>query len=141
MTSTQRMYDVFRVTRGGVTMTAVNVNREEAILNMSLVLAAYNSNWQLQPENPRGMVRVLNTISNDYHIIAMVETDDSINRREGNTAERTTPRWLVQVAPVIPSVYDRDYLVNADLTPTDDLVTDRWRDSADGRDSQQEAGV
>lgn len=139
MTSTQRMYDVFRVTRGGVTMTAVNVNREEAILNMSLVLAAYNSNWQLQPENPRGMVRVLNIISNDYHIIAMVETDDSINRREG-TAERTTPRWLVHVAPVTPSAYDRDYLVDVDVTPTDDLVVD-WLDRADGRDAQQEAGV
>lgn len=138
MTTTQAMYDVYRVSLTQVHPAALNVSREEALIQVSLILASYNDNWQIQPENPRGMVRVVNTISNDYQIVAMVETTDSINRREGNTTERTTPRWLVQTAHIKPSEYDRDY--NADSMTPDASVID-WLDRADGRDIAQEAGV
>lgn len=97
--TTQRMYDVFRVTRGGVIGMARNVNHEEAVTTMAITLAAYDASWQIQPENPRGMVKVLDTNSGDYHMVILLETEASRNRYEEARLSRLAEQkstWLVQ---------------------------------------------
>lgn len=138
MTTFQRQYDVFRVTRGGVTRTAINVNHDEAMLNMAMVLAAYDAKtWQLQPENPRGLVRILNLNTNDYHMVIILETEAS-ERRAIQEREAFNHAWLARTVMVNGSEHPRDYTVDPDVTPTDGLIYDL----RDGDDEYAEsAGV
>lgn len=135
MQTTQRQYDVYRVTRGGVIWMAKNVNHEEAIMTMAITLAAYDDSWQIQPENPRGMVKVLDSNSGDYHMLILIETETSRERQEAVRMARVAENksnWLVSYHPLDMVHANTDNL----NTPVDGYVTD-YREGADAVDGEE----
>ncbi len=132
----ERMYDVYRITLTETIQKAWNVSKDDALLTMSTVLAAYGSNWQLQPEHPLGMVKVINIHTSEYHIVAICETELSQSRHEvDRIMERQQIRWLAQVNQVetfhVGEQSTEDYTVDADKTPTENLILDWLRDGSE----------
>lgn len=129
---TERLYDVFVVTREKVITRAVNVSKDDALLTMSKALADYGDNWQLQSEYPTGCVKVVNLHSQEYHIVLVIETDLSHRRHEMKRAAEHQP-WLARSVNLEDLVtYGEssiDFTVDPDRTPTEFL--DAVRDGAD----------
>ncbi len=131
----ERLYDVFCITQPAVIQKAANVSKDEALLTMSTVLASYGDNWQLQPENPRGMVKVVNIHTSEYHIIALTETELSQTRHEvERTVERQQLRWLARVNEVETFHVGEgmDYTVDVDATPSERDIVDELADTIEG---------
>lgn len=131
----ERAYDVFCVTRKQVTQPARNVSKGDALLTMSVVLAAYGDNWQLQPENPTGCVRVINLHTEEYHIVMVIETEISQRSHDvERVVERQQLRWLARVNEIETFHVGEsiDYTINPDAnTPTENLLVDELADTVE----------
>ncbi len=138
---TDRMYDVFCITLPSVIQKAWNVSKDDALLTMARTLADYGSNWQLQPENPRGVVKVINLLTSEYHIVAVIETELSQSRHEvDRIIERQQLRWLANVNRIetfqVGIEAADDYTVDPDRTPYEDIA-DSLRDGSDALEVEE----